>query len=115
MGGRLSRTKGKVWERHVANLLKEFWPDSRRGFQSRAGDDEADVEDTPFWVECKVGARPNAFAAFTQSELASDGRPILVAIKKNAKNSHEDPSCFIAMRVENFLDLLRHAVGKGGY
>ena len=115
MSGRRSRNKGKVWEREVANLFKEFWEDARRGFQSRAGDDEADVEDTPFWVECKVGARPNVFGAFDQAEKASDGRPILVAIKRNAKNSHEDPSCFVAMRVENFLDLLRCAVGKGGY
>ena len=115
MGGRRSRNKGKVWEREVAKLLQEFWPDARRGFQRRAGDDEADVEDTPFWVECKVGARPNVFAAFDQAEEASDGRPVLIAIKRNAKNSHEDPSCFMAMRIENFLDLLNHAVGDGDY
>lgn len=115
MGGRRSRTKGKVWEREVAKMLQRFWPDARRGWQSRSGDDEADVEDTPFWVECKVGARPNVYAAFRQSEEAYDGRPILVVVKRNAENSHQDPSCFIAMRIENFLDLLDHAVGEGGW
>tara|TARA_Y100001963_G_scaffold93365_4_gene128518 strand:- start:3472 stop:3819 length:348 start_codon:yes stop_codon:yes gene_type:complete len=115
MSGRRSRTKGKAWEREVAQLLRRFWVDARRGFQSRAGDDEADVEDTPFWVECKVGQRPNVFKAFDQAELASDGRPVLIAIKRNAPNSHQDPSCFMAMRIENFLDLLEAAVGEGGW
>ena len=115
MTGRRSRTKGKVWEREVANLLKEFWPDARRGWQSRAGDDEADVEDTPFWVECKIGKCPNVYAAFDQADEASDGRPVLIAVKRNAANSHKDPRVFMAMRVENFLDLLRHAVGDGSY
>lgn len=115
MGAR-SRTKGKVWERDVVKMFLSWFPGwpVRRGFQSRAGDDEADVEGTPLWVECKVGQRPNVISALRQAEEATDGRPVLVVIKRNRQAGEQQPEVFVAMRAEDFGRLLRCAV-EGGW
>ena len=52
MGGKSSRTKGHNFERLVARLLRVLFPDARRGKQYTGGR-EADVEGTPFRIECK--------------------------------------------------------------
>lgn len=52
MGGKSSRTKGHDFERFVARLLRLSFPDARRGKQYTGGR-EADVEGTPFRIECK--------------------------------------------------------------
>ena len=52
MGGKSSRTKGHSFERAVARVLRVNFPDARRGKQSTGGR-EADVEGTPFRIECK--------------------------------------------------------------
>lgn len=106
MSGRRSRTKGKGYEREVANALKPVYPDARRGWQSRQGDDEADVEETPWWIECKVGAAPNVWGAFKQADAATDGRPVVCFIKRNSKGGGKAPEEFVAMRRETFLKLV---------
>ena len=79
---KLSRTKGKVWERAVAQLLRPLFGDKvARGFQSRSGRDGCDVEGTPYWIECKHQARLNVHAAVRQAVGATDGRPVLVIAK----------------------------------
>ena len=50
--GKMSRTKGHAFERFVARLLRVSFPDARRGKQYTGGR-EADVEGTPFRIECK--------------------------------------------------------------
>jgi hypothetical protein len=52
MGGKASRTKGHTFERFVARVLRLSYPDARRGKQYTGGR-EADVEGTPFRIECK--------------------------------------------------------------
>lgn len=52
MGGKSSRTKGHAFERFVARVLRLSYPDARRGKQYTGGR-EADVEGTPFRIECK--------------------------------------------------------------
>jgi len=52
MGGKSSRTKGHDFERFVARVLRLSYPDARRGKQYTGGR-EADVEGTPFRIECK--------------------------------------------------------------
>lgn len=56
--GKKSRDKGKRIERYVANLLKEIWPEARRGLTQSRGAIEPDVVGTPFWVEVKGGKHP---------------------------------------------------------
>jgi hypothetical protein len=52
---KLSRNKGKAYERAVARRYREIFGDKvRRGWQVREGDDEADIVGAgPFAPECK--------------------------------------------------------------
>lgn len=76
--GRSSREKGKRGEREVVTALRMVGYDARRGFQSRAGTDECDVEGTEYWIECKRGRRVNLRGAWKQAAADTDGRPPVV-------------------------------------
>ena len=74
-----SRTKGAVWERQVAALIRDLGYDARRGLsQSRSGMECPDVivVNVALWIECKAG-RPARYplAALHQAEDASGGIP----------------------------------------
>ena len=56
---------------------------ARRGPHGMQRDGEADVEGTPWHIECKVGKRPNPRAALKQAEEATDGRPVVVVMRDN--------------------------------
>ena len=108
MSGARSRNKGAKWERDAAALLAEVFPDAKRGIgQTRMGSDGADVEGTPYWVECKVGQRPNIYAAIEQSVAATDGRPWLVVSRKNSTGGGVASVDAVTMSVESLLSLLR--------
>lgn len=52
--GKLSKTKGKVGEREVAALLREFGYEGKRGVQYQGGNDSPDVQGLPgFHIEVK--------------------------------------------------------------
>ena len=69
MGGRASRRKGHDWERAVAKRLRAIFGTAvRRGWQSRDGAEQPDVDGSPWWVECKRSKRPNIEAALVQAE-----------------------------------------------
>ena len=69
--GRRSNQKGNRGERELANLLKEWWPDARRGLkQCRRGYEEADVTNTPFWWEAKWYKSFAFFRHLRQAEKA---------------------------------------------
>lgn len=109
--GKRSRTKGQVYEREIGHRLKELYPEACRGAQqSRSGDCMADVEGTPWWVECKVGQRIDIVGAFRQAELATDGRPVLCAVKRNAIKGKGGPEEFVCMRWDTFLAIARRAL-----
>ena len=78
MSGKSSRDKGTRGEREVAQRLRIAGFDARRGFQSRAGTDECDVEGLPYWCEVKRGRRVNLSGALRQSQQDTDGRPPVV-------------------------------------
>lgn len=99
--GKYQRNKGANFEREIANFLKaNGFPQARRGIgQSRSAKEVSDVEGTPFWVECKVGAGPSVRAAIAQAEAATDGRPIAVVVKWDGGKPYvlfglEDLACF---------------------
>jgi hypothetical protein len=80
--GKMQRNKGANFERAVANALAIVYPQAKRGIgQARSASEVADVDGTPWWVECKVGARPNLLGAMRQARKATDGRPCLVVAK----------------------------------
>jgi len=84
--GKSQRTKGHAFERQIAKKLRQFFPDAKRGFQTRGGGKEAaDIINTPFHVECKVGKSHSIEAAITQAEDDTDGKPPLAITKRDFK------------------------------
>lgn len=70
--GRLSRRKGKTFERLVAADLRAIYGQRvKRGWQTRAGSDAPDVENVPFWLECKHHRRVNIQQALAQAQAAA--------------------------------------------
>ena len=110
--GKASRNKGKTFEREVAAALREVYGEGiRRGWQTRAGDDAADIEGAPWFVECKHHARVNIRAAWMQVEDAQTGartkknpagdlRPLLIA-KDTGRET------LAILRFDDFLELLK--------
>ncbi len=100
--GRRSRVKGKVFERAVAKLLRGVFGDGvKRGWQSRSGTEQCDVEGTPFHVECKHGKQVNLRAALRQAIADTDGRPPVVI----ARDDRQEP--VVVMRLADWLDVMR--------
>jgi hypothetical protein len=87
--GKMSRTKGHNFERFTANLLKTVFPDARRGLQYRAPD-EADVEGTPFRIECKRLARVNS----------ADVLAALMQVKRDAEAYKDDRPCVVVTKAD---------------
>lgn len=100
------RDKGKRWEQEAARLFREVYGEEvRRGWQARLGSDAPDVDGTPWWIECKVGARPNPIAALHQAQEAQkksgDTRtPIAVC-----KMDRTAPT--VTMSLEDFIQLIQ--------
>lgn len=83
---KLSRTKGARGEREVVTLLREAWAGIKRGLtQTRGGSDVADVEGSPYWIEVKIGKKPNINAAVEQAKSATDGRPVAVFTRRDGE------------------------------
>jgi hypothetical protein len=104
MGGARSRRKGAVWERRVAEIMRDNGhPEARRGVLQSRGAELADVEGTPYWVECKVGARQNPRAALRQAIEDTDGRPVVAVIRDNSPGGGAAAFDWVAMPLEVFL------------
>lgn len=100
--GRMQRNKGATYEREIAKTLQQVYPEARRGIgQARSASEVADVEGTPFWVECKRGRMPNVRGAIRQACAATDGRPYLVVVRDDGDSS------FVTMSLETFLSLAK--------
>jgi hypothetical protein len=64
-------------------MLRLVFPEARRGSQFKERGKQADVEGTPFWIECKKRkGYPGVLAALAQSEADTDGRlPIAITMQ----------------------------------
>ena len=102
--GKMQRNKGARWERDLAKLFAGAMPGAnvRRGLcQVRDSSEMADVENPVFWVEAKVGKKPNPRAALKQAvEAAPKGRVPVAVIKDDRQTP------FVAMQLEDFLDFV---------
>ena len=104
--GKANRDKGAAFERFIAGMLRDVYPDARRGYQRRSGSDEPDIQGTPWWVECKVSkGTPQVYRAYWQAEKDTDGRAVLVISKQN----RTEP--LVSMTLGDFLDLLSRLAG----
>ena len=88
--GRRSRAKGHAFERWVvAELHRVGLPAERNISQVRtAAREGCDVEGSEWWIECKVGAKPDHRAAHAQASADrdrrdEDERPVVVVWKRD--------------------------------
>ena len=83
--GKHSRNKGASFERQIAARLRELWPKARRRGNAQADGQriEADVEGTPYHIECKrYAARPSwEHCVRWFADIPRDGRPPLLVVK----------------------------------
>ena len=85
--GKMSRDKGKVGEREVAELLRDHGFAGARGVQYRGGPDSPDVVGLPgYHIEVKRVESFNLYNAFAQAavEKPDDVTPV-VFHRKNGK------------------------------
>jgi hypothetical protein len=99
--GKSQRTKGHNFERWVVNQLKHLFPDAKRGYQTRGGGaEQADVINTPYHIECKVGQKPNIKAAYRQACDDTQGDPPVAITKWD----REEP--LVTMSLTLWLEML---------
>ncbi len=83
--GKTSRDKGKRGQLYCRDLMRRVWPKAKSTSDQFNGAEYCDVENTPFWIEAKHGARINLWAALRQAEAdstaAGDLRPILLYLR----------------------------------
>jgi hypothetical protein len=105
MTGAHSRRKGIRWELEVVHLFETVFGEGkvRRGLQYRSGAEVADVVAPALFIECKRGRRTNPRAALAQALAASAGKGLWPVAA--CKDDHAEP--FVAMRLDDFLALLR--------
>ena len=53
--GKSQRVKGHNFEREIAKIIRDIYPEAKRGLQYQSGKHCPDVVGTPFAIECKKG------------------------------------------------------------
>lgn len=106
--GSLSRRKGAANERRLAKMFAEAMPgaDVHRGLQYQnrfAREKVPDVECPVFWIEAKVGKKPNPRAAMSQArEDAAKGKIPIAVIRDDGAPGDE----FVCIGLVDFLDFV---------
>lgn len=98
-----SRNKGASGERELANKLKEYGYDTRRGQQYCGANGDADVVGLPMThIECKRVERLNIHEAMKQAvhDAKADEKPAVF----HRKNRCE---WLVTMRLEDWIELYR--------
>jgi len=83
-----AKAKGRQLEKDVADLFKPYFPQAHRAAQKLTGKG-ADVEGTPYFVECKRHERMQLYKWMTTTmdlrERSRDTRPVCIFHKQNRK------------------------------
>jgi hypothetical protein len=97
--GKMQRQKGAVYERHIANRLREVYPTARRGIgQARSAFEVPDVDGVPFWVECKHRKTVNVMAALTQADKARTALGLHLSRQEKEAMGFDGPPLVVARR-----------------
>jgi hypothetical protein len=99
-----SQKKGARYEREIAEILRGYGYEAKRGCQHAGGFDSPDVacEKFPCHIEAKFVQRLNIWDAFEQSANdAPPNKPASVIHRKNHKNFS-----LITLRLSDFLELI---------
>lgn len=98
-----SRNKGAAGERELANILKEYGYETRRGQQYCGANGDADVVGLPgIHIECKRVEKLNLYDAMEQSKSdAKDNETPVVMHRKNRKE------WLVTMELSDFMDMFK--------
>ena len=101
-----SRAKGAAGERELANILKSYGVQARRGQQFSGANGDADVVGLDgYHIECKRVEKLNIDTAMEQSMRdARQGETPIVCHRKNKKE------WLVTMRLQDFMEV---CYGKG--
>ena len=113
--GAHSTRKGKVWERAVVNLLKEWGLVADRTpavLESMGGATGVDVRASTrlghrrLAVQCKIGTRPDVWGAVRECEGSAHTREDAVAFVRRNQSKGHPAQTLVAMSPETFKRLL---------
>lgn len=113
------RVKGHGYERKIAILFRKFFPDAKRGFQSRGGtSEEPDVDGTPWYIECKrqkancslrralMQAEAGQYIVTDDATTRRDSRPPMAICKNDRERD------MMAMYLDDFMDIVERIYGE---
>ena len=101
--GKMSKTKGKVGEREVAALLREYGYGGQRGVQYQGGKDSADVTGLPgYHIEVKRVERFDLEAAMAQARSDASGAAVPVVFHRKSKHGW-----VVVLDAKDFIQLVR--------
>lgn len=101
--GKASRDKGKRGERELANVLRSYGYDTKRGQQYCGANGDADVIGLPgIHIECKRVERLNLYDAMAQS--MSDARNDEIPVVMHRKNNCE---WLVTLEIDDFMKIYK--------
>ncbi len=111
--GKMSKEKGKRFERQVAGLFNNYGYDARRSAQFKGNTGQAgDVEGVPYiHIECKHQERMNLYDWMEQSvaDAAAEGMDTLPVVVHKANNK----PILVTMAFDDWVNLYNeYAAGK---
>lgn len=83
--------KGKRTERELARRLSEVFPEAKRSYEERSGNNGDLVGTKPFVFELKSGAKPSIYQAYEQACEAAGDDEIPVGTVFFDRSSRQDP------------------------
>lgn len=112
--GKEQREKGKRFERKIATILREYYPDMvvRRTQQSdKAYESDVVVDGLPIWWECHDSKNPAIYKKLDQMEGDAPENRVPVLVWKRTG----DARIWVTLRLDNFLNfitLVRSMLGR---
>ena len=107
--GKYEREKGARYERHIAQVLREYGYEAERGCQHSGGKDSPDVKHNMrgIHIEAKAVEKLNLWNALAQSEndAGADEMPIVVFKRNRSKD-------YVALKFTDFMELYKAWEGR---
>lgn len=106
--GKMSRSKGKTFEREISKVLRERKFDARRGRQFKGTNDSPDIISealSEFHIEAKARENLNLWDTYSQCLKEAPEKMPLIVWKRNRKVP------LAVLELHDFIDVLQFAKG----
>lgn len=106
MSGRMSRNKGKDFERTIAKAFRTLYPTAKRTLtQQRDSGEAPDVEIPEWWLECKAHKVVSIRGAFEQA--VDEVTRANSKLKPAAVTKDNGKEILVTIQLTSFLELLK--------